>query len=134
MFKNMDRVTLNDLINSCQRLKTITKVAEERLFITTTQADALLNGDTRQVSTYLNYVIHVDLTQNKFDALCSLVFNIGQGSFSRSTLRRHLNDGDFIASSAEFDRWVYATVGLKKHKLNGLVTRRATERELFEAL
>jgi lysozyme len=134
MFKNMDSITLNRLITDCQRLKKVTKEAEELLVISTIQADALLNGDTRQIVNHLNSTINVDINQNQFDALCSLVFNIGRAGFSLSTLRKNLNNGDFIAAAAEFDRWVYATVNSKKQKLNGLVTRRAAERKLFEAL
>jgi lysozyme len=73
--------------------------------------------------------VTVPLTQNQFDALVSLVFNIGEPHFAESTLLRMLNDSQYGAAAAQFDRWVYQ----KKRKLPGLVTRRAAERKLFES-
>lgn len=68
------------------------------------------------------------LTQGQYDALLSFVYNVGETKFYKSTLLRKLNAGDCVGASAEFSRWVYA----KGKRLNGLVTRRASERSLFE--
>ena len=59
-------------------------------------------------------------------ALASFVYNVGEGNFARSTLLRKLNQGDLRGACHELSRWVYAG----GRKLNGLVSRRATEREL----
>jgi len=102
------------------------------LHITTQQADRLLDRDTAQTALFIASVTKPPLTQGQFDALCSLAFNIGQGNYAASTLRKKVAAGDFAGAAAEFDRWVYATVNGKKVKLGGLVTRRAAERRLFE--
>ena len=67
------------------------------------------------------------LSQSQFDALVSLVFNIGGGAFRKSTLLQKLNAGDYAGASNEFMRWIKA----KGRVLGGLVTRRAAERALF---
>lgn len=59
-------------------------------------------------------------------ALGSFVYNVGSGAFQTSTLLRKAKAGDFVGACAELDRWVYAGGRV----LNGLVRRRAAEREL----
>ena len=58
-------------------------------------------------------------------ALVSFAYNVGVGALSSSTLLRKLNAGDHIAACEELSRWVYAN----RKKLNGLVTRRAEEKQ-----
>ena len=67
------------------------------------------------------------LTQNQFDALLSLEYNIGITYFKSSTLLRLLNQGKYNDAANQFDRWVYAN----KKKLAGLVKRRSIEKALF---
>ena len=64
----------------------------------------------------------------------SFIFNIGQGNYAGSTLRKKLDAGDYAGAAAEMDKWVYDTVNGKKQKVNGLIKRRADERALFESL
>jgi lysozyme len=45
------------------------------------------------------------LRQNQFDALVSLVFNIGVAAFKGSTLLRKLNEGDMAAVEQQFHVW-----------------------------
>jgi lysozyme len=59
-------------------------------------------------------------------ALTSFAYNVGVGAFQRSTLLKKLNDGDLSGACAELDRWVYAG----GQRLNGLIRRRAEERQL----
>ena len=69
-----------------------------------------------------------DLTQNQFDALVSLVFNIGSGNFTRSTLLRKLKvNANDPTIAYEFSRWKYG--GGKV--LPGLVKRRKDENDLY---
>lgn len=67
-------------------------------------------------------------TQNEFDALVSLIYNIGVGTFSRSTLKKRI---DANASPEEIKkqwmRWVYA----KGRILPGLQRRRKWEIERY---
>lgn len=67
------------------------------------------------------------ITQNQFDALVSFTFNLGSGKLESSTLLKKLNQGNIADAANEFDRWVYAD----GKKLNGLIARRAAEKELF---
>ena len=68
----------------------------------------------------------VELPEPTRAALASFVYNVGAGNFARSTLLRKLNQGDLRGACHELSRWVYA--GGKR--LNGLVSRRATEKEI----
>ena len=71
--------------------------------------------------------IIVPVTQNQFDAMVSLAYNIGVGNFLKSTLLKKVNAGDFIGASEEFLKWNKS--GGKP--LSGLTRRRKRERELF---
>lgn len=96
------------------------------------QADHLLRNDVEAVARLVALAVECPLTQNQFDALVSLAFNIGTSAFLKSTLARKLNLGDDLESCAsEFLRWNKATVGGKKVVLPGLQQRRAAERALF---
>ncbi len=140
LFKNMTTSQLTRLINDCQKIDVgqkqgkITKEASQLLYINDAQVDQLLSKDTAQTSLFLNSVARVALNQNQFDALVSFIFNIGQGNYAGSTLRKKLDAGDYAGAAAEMDKWVYDTVNGKKQKVNGLIKRRADERALFESL
>lgn len=88
----------------------------------------LLRQDLREHEAHVRKAVAVPITQEQFDALVSLDFNIGGSAFSSSTLVRKLNAGDCWGAGAEFSRWDRA--GGKV--LPGLVKRRAWERALFE--
>ncbi len=95
--------------------------------ITAAQADDYLREDVYWAEDAVRDHVKVALDQHEFDALVSLVFNIGAGAFARSTLLRKLNDGDKAGAAGEFARWNQA--GGKV--LPGLVKRRADEAALF---
>lgn len=90
------------------------------------QAEQYLIHDTRWVVDALKDYSH--LKQNRIDALASLIYNIGQSAFKNSTLKKYIDSNQFSLAAKEFDRWNKA--GGKV--INGLVTRRAKERKLFE--
>jgi len=74
-------------------------------------------------------VIRVPLTQNQFNALVSLCFNIGVNAFSRSTLVKKINAR---ASLPEIETWF-----LVWNKVGGepvLMGRRKREFELYTTL
>lgn len=75
--------------------------------------------------------LKVKLTSNQFSAIVSLVYNIGIGNFSTSTLLRLLNKGNFSGAADQFLVWNKAMVNGKLKVLNGLTKRRAEERALF---
>ena len=74
-------------------------------------------------------VIRVPLTQNQYNALVSLCFNIGVSAFSRSTLVKKINSR---ASLPEIETWF-----LVWNKVGGepvLMGRRKREFELYTTL
>ena len=99
--------------------------------ITAAQADEILSRDLAAVEAAVNGAVKVPLNQNEFDALVSLVFNIGSGAFKGSTLLRKLNGGDRAGAANQFLVWDKATVKGKKVALPGLTVRREAERRQF---
>lgn len=132
-FNRIGSTELARLVADCQARRVVTHEAQVLLKIRQDQADAFLAKDVQQVAHFLNSVLP-PLNQHQFDALVSFVFNIGQGQFATSTLRKKLQFGDMSGAAKEFDRWVKGT-DKHGHKITlpGLVTRRAAERGLFEA-
>lgn len=95
--------------------------------ITEDQADQCLADDLEWVEHCINKYVEVPLKQNQFDALASLIFNIGCTNFRNSTLLRLLNQGDDC--SGQFLRWNKQG----NEVLRGLTLRREEERRLFLA-
>ena len=91
------------------------------------QAELFLRQDVEFAEKEVNRH-NLNINQNQFDALVSFVFNLGVGSFARSTLLRKIksNPNDPTIRK-EFERWIYA--GGKV--LIGLVRRRKEEAELY---
>ncbi len=97
--------------------------------ITQAEANTLLEQDYQDALVGVEELVKVPLTENQLGALTSFVFNLGRGKLLGSTLRKKLNQGDYKGAAEEFDKWVFA----KGVKLEGLVKRRAAERQLFES-
>jgi lysozyme len=95
--------------------------------ITEAEAEDLLRKDANIAENCINNAVKVAVTQNQFDALASLAFNIGCRSFTGSTLLKFLNAQDYRGAANQFLRWKYAG-GIV---LSGLVNRRNLERQLF---
>ena len=74
--------------------------------------------------------IKVKVTQNQFDAMVSLAYNIGTGAFLKSTLLKKVNAGDFTGAGEEFLRWNKAN----GKEVLGLTRRREREKQLFQSL
>jgi lysozyme len=91
------------------------------------EAESMLRGDVAHAEQAVGNSVEVALTQNQFDALVSLVFNIGESAFRKSTLLARLNTGSYKAAADQFLRWTYDD----GKQLQGLVNRRNRERELF---
>jgi len=97
------------------------------LSITADQSDAILSRDLVIFENGVREAVKVPLNQNQFDALVSLAFNIGVGAFSKSTLVKKLNAGDYAGAADQFALWNKA--GGKV--LPGLTTRRLSEQKQF---
>ena len=78
------------------------------------------------VSTYhpiLNKACKVPLNQSEYDAYLSLIYNIGGGNFTHSTLLQKLNNSEY--EDAAFQILIWTRAGGKV--VQGLVNRRRTE-------
>ncbi len=103
------------------------------------EATRLLCEDVSEAEMMVDISVDVPLSQNQFDALVSIVFNVGPGDPPRkdgiivlksgkpSTLLRKLNSGDYAGCSEEFPKWCH--VG--PNESNGLIRRRLAEQLLF---
>ena len=94
------------------------------------RAEALLKHVVDNFSVAVEVDIKIEVTQNQFDAMVSLAYNIGLGAFKNSTLLRQLNRGNFVGASQEFLRWDKSN----GKPLLGLTRRREREKLLFESL
>lgn len=92
--------------------------------LTRAHAIAVLLRDAHGLSeaTIAHYV-RVPLNQNEYDALASLIFNIGPGNFASSTVLRRLNAGDRKGAADAFLMWHVGGPGL--------MGRRVRERHVF---
>ena len=90
-------------------------------------ADIWFVRDTQTAVNAVNRTTDVPLTQEQFDALVSLTFNIGQGSEAHSTLLALVNQRNFAAAADQFLFWNH-TNGVVNA---GLTRRREAERALF---
>ncbi len=91
------------------------------------QIAELLHQDLSYHEIAINRLIIVPLTQNQFDVLVSLSFNIGVKAFTHSTLRRRLNRGEYDRVPNQLRRWIYCNGRV----INGLVNRRELEVKLW---
>ena len=65
----------------------------------------LFKTDLRQYVAEVNRAVKVDCTQNQFDAMVSLCFNIGVGGFAGSSVVRDLNEGNVERAAQAFLLW-----------------------------
>lgn len=99
--------------------------------VTPTQCQKWLVEDASWEGRAIGRLVKVPLTQNQYDALLSLIFNVGSGNFASSTLLKKLNQGLCLEAANQFLAWDKARVGGVLTRLKGLTKRRAVERELF---
>ena len=101
----------------------------KHLPITTDAGEAYLAADMADaLKATLRYCpVLADEPDGRIAAIVDFTFNLGAGRLQASTLRRRVNQRDWIAASQELRRWVYG--GGKA--LPGLVIRRAAEISLL---
>ena len=97
------------------------------MVITEAQAEDFLKEDLFSCENAVNNQ-KLSINQNQFDALVSLIYNIGIGNFQKSTLLRkaRVNPNDNSIMD-EFLKWVYS----KGRVLPGLQRRRIREMKLY---
>ena len=87
----------------------------------------LFAKDIEGIRSDLNRVVKVPINKNQQLALLSLRYNIGPDAFNKSSLLAELNKGNYTGAALKFADWKFS----EGKVLNGLVNRRAKERELF---
>lgn len=101
--------------------------------VTRAQALALLKQDATKAVRAVNSLVRAPLKQNQFDALVSLVYNIGENNFATSTTLRELNAGNYAKAAEAIELFNKATIGGRLQYVQGLANRRAAEKEKFLA-
>ncbi|MGV3345292.1 lysozyme [Enterobacteriaceae bacterium LUAb1] len=102
------------------------KNPEKGMVITQTESTQLLIADLTWVEKTINSSVTVPITQNQYDALCSLIFNIGAKAFRGSTVLRQLNMNNYTGAADAFLMWKRAG-----SHADILLARRQRERKLF---
>ncbi|QPQ55606.1 lysozyme [Allosphingosinicella flava] len=96
------------------------------LVITEAQADDLLRKDVARFERAVNKLAPIT-TQDQFDALVSLAFNVGEENLRSSTLLRMHNAGNHDGAANQFARWNKAAGRV----MTGLTRRRTAETKLY---
>lgn len=110
------------------------------LEITLAKAQRFFDSDIKQAERSIELLVDlgVKLTQGQYDALVSLIFNVGHGNLAKSRLLKNINNQKKVSQEDWFKsikkEWdfYYATKNGKKIKLKGLVARRKAELAMFD--
>jgi len=97
--------------------------------MTRRHVEILLKKDLKPREKSLNSFLKVNINQNQFDALISLMYNIGVDNFRKSTLLKFINERLFDKVPDQFRRWRFSNGKV----LKGLVNRREEEIKLWLA-
>ncbi len=95
------------------------------------EAETVLKADLAPIEDLINSRVHASMTQSQFDALCSLVFSIGEDAFLASDMLHDLNRGQVIEASSGFDMWRKGNIDGRIYVVDALVRRRTAEKALF---
>lgn len=95
--------------------------------ITQQQADELFLVILDKFEKDVLKLVKVKLNDNQLAALVSFAYNVGVGNLKSSTLLKKVNVNDFVGAKEEFGKWTKSNGKV----LNGLVTRRKREADLF---
>ena len=96
--------------------------------ITSAQAEAaLLSHISTNVSPIISSKTKAPITQSMYDALCCFTYNLGSGTYSKSTLLTDINATKYLDAATLFGDYNKAGGQV----LTGLTRRRAAEKDLF---
>lgn len=96
--------------------------------LTDAQVKDLLRQDLNGTEIGVKSNVHVNLNQNQFDALVSLLFNIGSGNFSNSSVKRSINNnGSREEIETNWKKWKFAG----GNEIQFLNTIRANEIKMY---
>ena len=104
---------------------------DKTMTITQDEADALFDMELLATAHLLDQVMIQPPKQQQYDAVISLVYNIGIGAFQVSTLRSLMNNGCYKVAAGEFRKWCKVTINGVKQTSNGLLKRRLAETDIF---
>ena len=104
-----------------------TKVTMKDKAITKERAIQLAKNVVKSFEAKVNKAILLPMTQNQFDAMVLLCYNIGESGFARSSVVRNFNTGNLQKAADSFLLWNKAGGKVSK----GLTNRRQKERNLF---
>lgn len=95
--------------------------------ITKSESEVLLRRDLARFERCVSATCP-DSTQSQFDAMVALAFNIGESGFKKSSVARLHNSGRYPEAQQAFALWNKAAGKV----VNGLVTRRAREADMYD--
>lgn len=96
------------------------------------RADELFKNILSKFEKKVSKLVNVPLDQPQFDSLVSLIYNIGESNFKRSTLLKKINKDSYDRSiESEFKRWNKGRVKGKLVVMKGLTRRRNEEAYLY---
>jgi lysozyme len=99
--------------------------------ITQEYCDALLAEDVSECELAINNNVVPELTRNQFDALVSLIFNIGVGAFEASTVLRVINGSREMPLADAWELWDKDVQNGAKITDPALLARRKLEVALY---
>ncbi|MEM6556044.1 MAG: glycoside hydrolase family protein [Pseudomonadota bacterium] len=106
--------------------------AKKGVRVNESEAEAILREyDLPPVERFVMRCVLAPMTQNEFDALVSLAFNIGPKAFASSDVVASMNGGNRLEAAQAFDSWRQAKIGGRVQIVDALVRRRAAEKALF---
>ena len=95
---------------------------------TQAEADARFTQDIAKFAAKVSTLIGATpTTQNQFNAMVSLAYNIGTGNFGNSTLLRLHKAKDYALAADQFGKWNKAAGRV----MTGLTRRRAAEAKMY---
>ena len=104
-----------------------TKVKMTDKAITKERAIQLAKNVVKSFEQQVNKSILLPMTQNQFDAMVLLCYNIGESGFAKSSVVKNFNAGNLQKAADSFLLWNKAGGRV----VQGLVNRRKKERDLF---
>lgn len=133
--KNYEKCRLRAFLPTPNDVPTIgwgrTKGVKLGMTQTQAEADADFDADIAERAAFINDKLDgCATTQDQFDAMLSLAYNIGLDAFAGSTVLRKHKAGDYAGAADAFGMWVKQA----GKTLAGLVTRRAAEARIYRGL
>jgi GH24 family phage-related lysozyme (muramidase) len=99
--------------------------------LTKKEAVDLFNSKAEEYQSAVRRLVTVPLTQAQYNALVSLVYNVGEGEFAKSRTLKNINSGNDELAKEEWLGFEYETKNGKKVKNKGLRERREREIKIF---